>query len=229
MNKIAMWSYTALTTFEKCKFQAFLRLVARIPQHSAPGSTASDRGIKIHNSAEQYLKGAVELAAPLAHFSAEFTKLRELTKQGKVSIEQNWCFDRDWNVVDKANAVGLVKLDSFVHLSPTNGVVIDFKTGKKHGNEVKHAMQGNVYQLAAFLRYPELQSVTVEFWYLDKNEITKKVHTRESGMRFFPNLNQRIDAMLNCEEFPPNPNPVTCKWCPYGPGGTKHCTEGYSL
>ena len=119
-----------------------------------------------------------------------------------------------------------IKLDAFVRLSKTHAVVIDYKTGKKFGNEIKHAEQTQLYQLAAFLRYPELETIDVELWYTDQDDLTHMKYTRSQGMRFFQNFNQRGIAMTSAEEFPPSPNVFACKWCPYGPRGTGDCDKG---
>lgn len=99
-------------------------------------------------------------------------------------------------------------------------------TGKKFGNEIKHAEQTQLYQLAAFLRYPELETIDVELWYTDQDDLTHMKYTRSQGMRFFQNFNQRGIAMTSAEEFPPSPNVFACKWCPYGPRGTGDCDKG---
>ena len=108
-----------------------------------------------------------------------------------------------------------MKLDAFVHTTPTTARVIDFKTGKRYGNEVKHTEQGQIYQLATFLRFPELEHITVEFWYTDLGEKDIKQYTRAQGAAYFDKYNNRLSAMTDCTDFPPNPNAFSCKWCPY--------------
>lgn len=53
--------------------------------------------------------------------------------------------------------------------------------------------------------------------YTDQDDLTHMKYTRQQGMRFFQNFNQRGLAMTTAEEFPPSPNVFACKWCPYGP------------
>ena len=51
---INRWSHSRLSTYESCPKKAFYRYVKKHPEESHP---AAERGIKIHNLAEQYIKG----------------------------------------------------------------------------------------------------------------------------------------------------------------------------
>lgn len=233
MAGITAWSYSRLTIFEQCKLRAKLSYVDRIPEPERPlppgkSEHANDRGQRIHDAAELYVSRDIELIPELRHFQPEFVRLRELYKQGKVSLEGEWAVDEEWEPVawrsDKAWA--RIKLDAFVRLSKTHAVVIDYKSGQRYGNEIKHAEQCQLYQLAAFLRYPELEVIDVELWYTDQNELTHMRYTRAQGLRFFNNFNNRGTVITTATEFPANPNIFSCKWCPYGPRGSGHCEKG---
>ena len=119
-----------------------------------------------------------------------------------------------------------LKVDALVLHDETTATVIDYKTGRKFGNEVKHAEQLQLYQLATFMRYPQLETVHAELWYLDQDEVTSQKYTRPMGLRYREKFNRRGDAVLACTEFKPNPNKFTCKWCQYGPWNGKQCQVG---
>lgn len=236
-DRIKTWSYSRLVDFEQCKLRAKLKYIDRIPEPVRPlprGKTehANDRGTRIHEAAEAFVRGDVEHLIPeLDKFSTEFHELRDKYKQGMVSLEGEWAVNEDWEPVAwNSNAAwARIKLDAFVRLSPTHAVVIDYKTGKKFGNEIKHAEQTQLYQLAAFLRYPELETIDVELWYTDQDDLTHMKYSRAQGIRFFKNFNQRGIAMTTADSFPPNPNVFSCKWCPYSshnPHGTGDCDKG---
>ena len=232
-ERIKAWSYSRLVDFEQCKLRAKLKYIDRIPEPARPlppGKTehANDRGTRIHDAGERFVRGGVELIPELKAFEAEFHDLRNKYEHGMVSLEGDWAINKDWEPVawGDRDAWARIKLDAFVRLSPTHAVVIDYKTGKKFGNEIKHAEQTQLYQLAAFLRYPELETIDVELWYTDQDDLTHMKYTRSQGMRFFQNFNQRGIAMTSAEEFPPSPNVFACKWCPYGPRGTGDCDKG---
>lgn len=232
-STIDAWSYSRLAVFEQCKRRAKLAYIDRIPEPDRPlppgkSEHANDRGTRVHDSGERFVRGGVELIPELQHFKPEFLRLRELAKEGKVSLEGEWAVDKDWEPVAwrSTTAWARIKLDAFVRLSKTHAVVIDYKTGKKFGNEIKHAEQCQLYQLAAFLRYPELQVIDVELWYTDLNEITHTRYTRDQGLKFFRNFDNRGANLTTETEFRPSPNMFACRWCPYGPKGTNHCPVG---
>jgi len=111
-----------------------------------------------------------------------------------------------------------------VKLSKNHAVVIDYKTGRKNGNEVKHAEQGQLYQLATFLRYPNLEYIDVEFWYTDQDDITHMHYRRDQGLRYLRGFDARGKALTTAVDFPAKPNIFNCRWCPYR--NTEHCTVG---
>lgn len=232
---IKTWSYSRLTVFEQCKFRAELAYIQKIPEPERPlpkGKTehANDRGNRIHTAAELFVKvpTGTELIPELKTFANEFVQLRDLFKQGRVSLEEDWAIDRNWEPCawNSDTTWGRIKLDAFVVMEDSVAVVIDYKTGKRFGNEIKHGEQGQLYALAAFLRYPDLQKIDVEFWYLDLDEKSHITYTRKQAMRMLDSFEKRALAMTTCEVFPPNPNIFSCKYCPYGPAGTGHCTKG---
>lgn len=223
---IKAWSHSALSTYESCPFRAKLAKIDKIPEPERPappnGSEhANDRGSRIHDWAEAFVRGQQShQIQDMQHFKEGFNNLRTLFRQGKVTMEDMWCFSNVWNPVAPSNWEETwvrIKLDAMVHLTKKRGVVIDYKTGKKFGNEIKHGEQGQLYQLAAFLRYPELEEVIVEFWYLDKNELTQQKYTRQQGVRFLRRFDERGTRMTTDAEFKPKPSRDSCMFCPYGP------------
>jgi len=230
---IKAWSHSRVVVFEQCKRHAKLKFVDRVPEPPRPlppgkSEHANDRGTRIHEAAELFVKDNVELALELHSFSNEFFELRRLFREGKVSLEGEWAVDKDWKSVNwkSSDVWARIKLDALVHISDTHAVVIDYKTGKRWGNEIKHAEQMQLYQLASFLRYPKLQNIDVELWYTDLDELVKMSFTRAQGLRFMTGFTKRGEAMTSATEFPPNPNIFSCRYCPYGPAGTGHCEVG---
>jgi hypothetical protein len=231
-EKIKQWSFSKLGVFETCKYHAKLKFIDRLPEPFRPlpsgkSEHANDRGTRIHDAAEAFVKGGVELIDELKDFKPEFIELRTLYKEGKVFLEGEWAFDRDWAPCAWSSETAWVraKLDAFVKVSDTHARVIDYKSGRKVGNEVKHTEQGQLYQLSAFLKYPELESIDVEFWYVDQgsDSVLRSSYTRTQGTAYFDKYHRRGAAVTDTTEFPPNPNAYSCKWCPYLGGA---CTFG---
>jgi len=234
VQTIKTWSFSRLDSFEKCRYRAKLQYLDKIPEPPRPlppgkSEHANDRGTRIHECAEAFVKGGVELVPELKDFSDPLIELRELYKQGFVSLEGEWAFDRDWAPTAwmSNNTWCRMKLDAFVQETPTHARVIDFKTGRKYGNEIKHTEQGQLYQLGAFLKFPDLETINVEFWYTDQgaDSATELHFTRANGTAYFDKFHKRGSNLTDATEFPPNPNAYSCKWCPYLHGA---CTFGVS-
>ncbi|WP_025915482.1 PD-(D/E)XK nuclease family protein [Herminiimonas sp. CN] len=230
---ITQWSISKAKTFGQCKLRAQLQYGQKIPEPERPlppGKTehANDRGSRIHDEAENYVKGQGPFGREMGKFQAEFDSLQKLYKDGMVSTEGEWAMDSNWEPVEwRAKEAWLrLKLDAIVHLSEYEAVIIDYKSGKKFGNEVSHAEQVQLYQLVSFLRYPKLELIHTELWYLDVDDLTQNTFTRQQGLRFKHNFTKKGFAMTECTEFPASPNIFNCKWCPYGPSGTGHCERG---
>lgn len=228
---INSWSHSKLTDFDKCKRMFWLKHDQRIPEPERPlppGKTehANERGTRVHDNCEGYVRGEHDALAPEAekHFGIQLDLMRALYADGLVSLEGEWGMDSDWETTAWKGAWLRLKLDAMVMVDKTHAIVIDYKTGHKFGNEVKHAEQLQLYQLVTFLRYPFLEKVTAELWYLDQNEVTSFTYTRAQGLRFKDGFNRRGIAALSQIAYPPNPNIHSCKWCPYK--NTEHCTVG---
>ncbi|WP_018609524.1 RecB family exonuclease [Uliginosibacterium gangwonense] len=224
-QRIRSWSYSRLIDFESCRFKAWLKYGARIPDPSP--SPAADRGTAIHALAEQFVMGKIKtLPNELVKFKDEFLSLKAKYKQKTVTLEGEWAFDQDWNMCDWRTGWLRLKADATVMLSPKHALVVDHKTGKRFGNEIKHGEQVQLYTLAMLLRMPQIEKVTTELWYLDLDEISSLTVSREQGLRFLRGFDSRGRRMTDATEFRPNPNAITCRFCPYGPRGTGHCKSG---
>ncbi len=276
---INSWSHSKLVDFEKCKFMAWLKHDQRIPEPERPlkpGQVehANDRGTRIHDNCENYVKGAINELCPEAekHFGPQLDLLRVLYAEGLVSLEGEWGMSRSWETSgwhgtwEEVSAEGVaelgvkpkvaktlpergkdgdflkkgkqiymwvpswlrLKLDALVFHDDYTATVIDYKSGKKFGNEIKHGEQLQLYQLVTFLRYPKLETVYAELWYIDVGEVTSVKYTRTQGLKFKSNFDRRGHKLTSCETWPTNANRFSCRWCPYGPweGGTGHCQDG---
>lgn len=236
MKTIKAWSHSRIVVFEQCKRRAELAYIQRIPEPQRPlppgkSEHPNDRGTRLHEAAEKYVRGGVELISELQSFSPEFARLRELNEEGKLSLEGEWAYNKKWEPVAwmSSDVWCRIKCDTIAFMSEDEAVVIDYKSGKRFGNEVKHSEQMQLYQLGIFLRYPKIKKVTVELWYLDLDELHSMEYRRDQGMRYLDSFSRRGESMTTCEDFPPNPNAFSCRWCPYKPverGGTGHCSVG---
>ena len=189
------------------------------------------RGEKIHLAAEQYVRGDLEdLPHTLRKFKTQFVELAEDYSQGKVILEEEWGYTKDWaptGYFDKDVWVRL-KLDALVKLDANSARVIDYKTGKKLGNEVKHMQQAQLYAVGTFLRYPEIDVIQTEFWYTDQGITTTKIYRRQQFLQYMKRFTERGIKVTTDTIFRPKPGKYTCKWCDFGKEtGTDSCPFAY--
>lgn len=234
--RINAGSFSRLDDFESCKLRAKLKYVDRIPEpERGPPPKGKEewpdnRGERIHREGEMYVKSLTEHLIPeLQHFAAEFEKTRALHEAGHVECEQMWCFTAEWEPTherDFANTAFRIKTDLTITISEGHLAIVDLKTGKRFGNEIKHAQQLQLYTLGAAIKYPHIEEFTAELWYADLNHLERLRCTREQALKFFRRWDERNKAMLNATTFPANPNRITCQYCPYTPWKSGHCKVG---
>lgn len=215
LGPLKAWSFSRLMDYESCPYSVYLTKVENAPTPSGP---AAERGTQIHNHIEAYIKGEhAEVIKEMQGFLPLINLLRDGFAEATVEVEGDWGFRRDWSVTgwtDK-DCWARVKLDAMHFETPTSARVIDWKTGKKFGNELKHNQQGMTYAIAAFKRYPELEFVAVQFAYLDKHDELKGQYTRDQAALLEPMLTERADRMTTATQFDPKPSFHACRWCPH--------------
>jgi CRISPR/Cas system-associated exonuclease Cas4 (RecB family) len=226
LGLIPAWSHSTLKTYESCPYRIYISKVKKVTEDFGP---AAQRGTEIHEQAEHYVKGELnELPDTLRKFKNQFEELNSLYADSKVELEGEWGFTIDWEACGwmDPKVWARVKLDAIVHEDESSARVIDYKTGKKFGNEITHSQQGVTYAIATFFRFPLLESINTEFWYLDHGETLEQTYTRDEAMVFMPKLQQRAVEMTTATKFPPNPSNYNCKWCSYKNGEFPICEWG---
>jgi hypothetical protein len=223
-KRIPSWSFSRLQVFETCKYRAALQWRDKIADLQP--KTAADRGTAMHQEAEDYVCGKSEFTHNLRFFKNDFAALATHYNEGRVVCEEEWAFSRDWRNADWKTGWLRLKCDAVCFLDPTHAVVIDYKSGKRFGNEVKHAEQLQLYALCALLRYPNVEQVTCELWYLDQNELASFKMKRSQIGKYLALFDRRGRAFTEEEVFKPSANIHACKYCPYSPDKQGECEYG---
>ena len=217
---IYQWSYSRLKTYEGCPKQAFFRYVQKIKE---PPVKAMERGKEIHKTCEEYIRGReIVLTGTLKDFEDGLNILKENYRKGHVLCEGDWAWDKDWNKTDwfGYDTWGRAKVDAFYHDDSTNeATVIDFKTGRYEGNQEGHREQCELYASICLLRYPELEKITTEMWYLDHNKIDRYEYDKNTIENKRKKLTERAIIMTTAEDFPAKPDKWKCRWCYFGKEG----------
>lgn len=230
LGPVKVWSFSRLSTYEKCPYHLKLSAVDKVPQPERDATHPAERGTRIHTLCEEYVNGTSdEQVKEMKHFAEQFERLREGFNEGKVELEGDWGFDINWTKTGwwDPNVWARIKLDALEHLDEHTALVIDYKTGKKFGNEVKHTQQAQLYMVGAFMRFPELDMIETQFWYLDQKDTLKKTYTRDKLSIYLSRFTERAMKLTTATEFRPKPSKMNCRWCDYGPeNGTGACQYG---
>lgn len=223
---VPTWSFSTLKSFETCPYRVYL---SKVEKAQEPQGNAAARGNIVHAAAEAFVRGEVdELVTELSLFEPAIRTLREQYEAGEVEIEGEWGFTTDWEPCDWSDDAlwGKMKLDVFHRDAEDSARVIDYKTGKRKGNEIKHTDQGMFYTVGTMMKYPEIQYVQAEFWYTDLGERMVKTYTRQHITALLPRIEARAYALTNCHNFEPVPSSHNCRWCPHKETGVCQYAEG---
>lgn len=249
MEQVQAWSPTLLAIAEECMYRVKLAKVDKIPEPERPPlpngqEYPNDRGSRIHDETEAFVKGQGKFTFEMRYFAEELAILQALYKDGVVITEQLWGFDEEWNYIPPIKEKqqwgkhwARIKIDAFVQPNPYFAIIIDHKTGKRFNNEVKHGDQMLCYAVAAFEKYPELQEVSVELWYFDANVLVQQTITRAFAAKLKKRIDYRGTRITSETQFIPTPSAHNCRFCPYktgligkhGPEGTGHCNQNLKV
>lgn len=224
MSTIPSWSISRLQVFEQCPYRAKLAWLDKVPDNTP--RPAADRGTQIHTEAEEYVNGKGGFTHNLKHFKDDFAALKQHYDKGRVICEEEWAFDSDWRIAEWRKGWLRLKCDAVCHLDDNHLVVIDYKSGKRFGNELKHAVQLQLYALCALIRYPEVERVTCELWYVDHNELASFTMKRSQLAKYLKYFDAKGQKFTSETVFKPNPNVISCQWCPYHPSKQGDCVHG---
>lgn len=214
---VKTWSFSALSVFETCPQKISLSKIAKIPEPQHP---AAARGTAIHQMAEDYVRGKyAELPKELSKFPVGMKLLKDTYENtpDMIEMEGDWGFDLGWQPTNYygADVWCRVKCDVVLHEDATSLRVIDYKTGKSWGNEIKHAQQLMLYAIATFEKYPEIEHVSSELWYLDEGKTLEKNYIRTVAKEFRKGWHNRALRMTTATEFDANPSKANCRFCTY--------------
>lgn len=206
------WSFSRLSGYEKCPLQAVLDL--NKIKTEAPGP-ALIKGSEIHEHLSRYLqKFESRLRGEVIHKSIGvlLRSLRKLKKGTSLRVEQQWAFKKNWMITEWFASDAWCRMVVDVAVAFKDSVrVVDFKTGKIYAS---HDDQLGLYALGSFMKFPEVNTVTVELWYTDIGATSIKEYDRSSVQTLQKYWEGRAKPMLKDRKFAPRPGGY-CRWCLY--------------
>lgn len=108
----------------------------------------------------------------------------------------------------------------------TEQFVPTHNTGRSDYKTIEHVQQLQLYNALSALRNEDADRFISENWYVDEQYVRSFELTREEALRYVGRFQKRADTMLNDKTFRPNPNKITCKYCPFSPRGSGACPVG---
>lgn len=228
---IKFWSFSSAQSFDKCPKIVEHRYVLKTPKDERDNS-AAERGTAMHKELELYLEGVKKPSGSVGggdpavygnpvdpkqfKFEGAAAEIRELCELHPFTQEEMLYFNDKWEPVDSFNEAWLLAaMDVFISVSETECIIVDWKTGKKDGNEIKHMHQGQLYALAAWKRNPLLEKFTVIFVYIDQGSKTTATWKRGHLERIFPVWDKKGKEITSATVFKPIPNKYSCRYCDY--------------
>jgi len=208
------WGFSKLDTYRTCPAKFKFQFIDKL---QTKGSPAMERGSKVHDDAEAYLRGWITaLPEPLIDWQEEFDALRE----AKCLPEQAWGFNKKWELLsDWLQPDTWLRAKSDAHYIQGDVlIIIDFKTGKYR---VPSTEQIELYAICGSAVYPHIKLVTTEFWFVDADNTYSKQYTQEHLKELRKKYENYVAPVYADETWKPAPS-RECKWCDFSnsKGGT---------
>lgn len=219
LQRIEAWSDNRRRDYNACPQKAYLKHVQKLREPEGPAMT---RGQRIHDEAEDYAVGKIDVMPSSCElFDEEFDYLRSIRRY--LEREKECAVTRTWEPCDwfGSDAWLRAKFD-LAWLDPDEPEVyhvVDLKTGKLNPQNTD---QLDLYAPVAFAHVPEqVELVVASLWYLDHGviwgvkESEPCQYDRDDAARLRKQWEKRTKCMLNDTQFKPTPG-VHCQWCWFG-------------
>jgi RecB family exonuclease len=234
-NKITAWSYSRLSVFRKCKFQFYLKFIAKHPVKEDEGP-ALVHGRAVDELLQQYVAGntkklPIDLKKTMGKDLVDSVALlRKVSAHTQLEI----AVDRNWQRVDwfsqqawlraklDAAAVGPSKLN----VSAGGVLIVDYKTGKVY--EAPHTEQLEIYVAIGPSMWPDATEFNAQMWYVDQGLRSAPMLVENDGKRV-ERLRKKWTAIaapiFTEKKFKPTPG-MECRWCVFSGRRGGPCKAG---
>jgi len=201
------WSLNRLKTFETCHAKFDYQYNQKLDRGSA--GPAAQRGIDIHRAIEESLHGRSDVPSESGHVADTIQAVR--ISAAPFYIEYNLHLDRDWKRVITGDYWYHGVLDLLIFPEPGQAVIRDWKTGRIYPD---HDQQKELYSLAVFCAFPEVQEVVTHWDYLDQGKTVTRTFLPWMVEPAKERWTNRVRRMEEATEFIPMPG-YGCRWCNY--------------
>jgi CRISPR/Cas system-associated exonuclease Cas4 (RecB family) len=201
MNPALPWSYSRLSTYEKCPAKFKYSYIDKI---KGPKHPAAARGTEIHESIENFLNGGKELHEVATPYKHVFKEIRAHDP----FVEEKVAFTAKWKLAPWDDCWGRAAIDS-AYIYGNRVEVQEWKTGKMYDD---HAEQRALYLLLAMVKWPAGQVYRHQTYYLDLGKKKSLEVTKDELIGAREDFTARVTIMASDDVLAARPGPY-CGYC----------------
>jgi hypothetical protein len=224
------WSFSQWEAYNQCPAKWNFQSRMKLPRK--PPGPAAARGLQMHDSVEQYIKGAPE---EMLHpdIDKRYIPILDAFKNhpnGDRHTEKKLAFDSEWYLcgVTSKYAACVAVLDAVRYLKPhyTDKGVLEIGEWKSGRPKDTHGDQRKLYAMFG-MRAWLADEVRVTTYYLENTAPPQRlVLSSQSGFEKLRDLwADRISTMQRDEICAPRPG-IHCRWCDYAKSQGGPCQFG---
>lgn len=225
VNPLRNWSYKKIKMYRKCPMSVRLKYIERTPEPDPDPKYDAKRlrGIRVHND----LAESVNMGAEIPPEAVGFTDIVLGLRAAGAVAELEEFFDRQWKPANGWDDAWVQIIKDVRIRTPEYSLVGDWKTGRKHGNEMDHFEQMKLYAVSEWVINPGLPEYVSELYYLDQDEVWSHTFKPHQMEKYLGDFERDVHKMMTDLVFRPKPSKFNCIYCPYGPQrGNGRCPVG---
>ncbi len=163
MTGILVWSYSLLSTHERCPLQCFVKYVSKELPYVE--TEPARRGNAVHKALEDFGKGALKQLPPDMPYQKYMDNIKSC--DGLKYYEYQVGITRDWKPTSffAKNVWGRCKLDVAI-IDNDNAIIIDWKTGKPWEDPFELKIQA----LCLSVAHPHIKNIAGFYVWLKDNK-----------------------------------------------------------
>lgn len=209
MNNLVAFSYSRLSGYESCPKKFHAISVAKSVKEELSDQTTY--GTELHLAFKNFFKQGKSLPLHMKQYEKYLTLIKTAT--GEFITEQQLAINANYEATGWFDKDVYCRIISdLTILNGKSAIMWDWKTGKLQKDFTQLRLAGAVM----FLLVPELEKITLAYFWTKTKEITREVMTRDEmpgvWTALLPRI-QRYQDAHHAQNFPPKPS-YLCRYCP---------------
>lgn len=224
-NTLRNWSFKKWWMYKNCPMQVRLKYIDKIPE-PAPDprfDKKRQRGIDAHEDLAHSINDGIAVPREFANVQPIVDAYREL---GAVAELEEF-YNKQWQPVHGWTGAWVQIIKDVRIRRPEYALVGDWKTGRKHGNEMKYFEQMKLYCVSEWIVNPGLPEYISELHFIDEDDTWEHSFKPHQLEKYLGDFERDVEQMMTDLVFRPRPSKHNCIYCPYGPQrGNGQCPVG---